>query len=504
MATITVNTDGGGDYTSLSAAEASLPGTLTEATTITCEGATEDSTGIVFDSITSATNKLYIQAVSGDEALISGWDNTRYHLSKRIYIDTEYWEIDGLQIHEDRANDTHFASIAINDGATDKSSIIKNCLVYTNENATSSWTFAIHILDGGYCTIENCIIIGNDSSAHTYERGIRIVTDSDCDVYNTLVTDCYESGIYNGTATSCIVYGCGDNFNSCTSITYCGSDATETGTGNFTLATVSSLFEDEANGDFTYLDFTGTGAIIDAGDPTNSTTTDIAGTTRDDPDCGPFEYAATDTLLVVSDCTYGLSFDTFALTQQNVLSMNDNAFTYSIDNIDLVQQNILVVNENNFSYTIDNIDLVQQNLLSIGENNYSYIADDIDLVQQYLLSIGENNYSYVIDDSFNLIQLFILSVNGNNYSYTIDGDFEIEQTGVLSIDDTSFAYTTDDFSIDVAYSIEVDDTLFAKISDNIDLLQGVFIPDSDAILIKKADRNILIFKTNRIVDIYNS
>ena len=133
MATITVNTDGGGDYSSLSAAEASLPGTLTEATTITCEGATADSTAVTFDSITSATNKLYIQAVSGDEALISGWDATRYRLTKSLYIDTEYWEIDGLQIHSDSANATDYSSLFIEDGASDKSSVVKNCLIYTNE-----------------------------------------------------------------------------------------------------------------------------------------------------------------------------------------------------------------------------------------------------------------------------------------------------------------------------------------------------------------------------------
>src|SRR5688500_2688490 len=113
MATTTVNTGGGGDYTTLSAWEAGRQGNLTGlgVERVECSGAAADTTAVTVDGWTT-TAADYIEIVVPQASRHAGvWNTGKYRLqtaanfSACLTISERYTRVAGLQFKNAPANE---------------------------------------------------------------------------------------------------------------------------------------------------------------------------------------------------------------------------------------------------------------------------------------------------------------------------------------------------------------------------------------------------------------
>lgn len=284
-------------FASLSAAISGL--SLTEDSTLYCSGATADTSAVVISGVTNGY-KLTIQAAEGDEALKTGWDTSRYHMSvssgnSAITCNEDYVEIIGLQIEAYDANSQSFytisavttlinacrfkgdsnsgnRSIVVNASAADVT--VTNCIIENASDGLICWN--------GNLEIYNTIVYASYYDGIEYDSGTGIVKN--CAVFSTNTTD---FDIDPG-ATVTLDYNASDDGDGTNSISPSGSDWT-------------NEFADPANGDFTLLN---TGNLFEAGvgpsTDSNVPTTDIDGTTRSGTTCsiGADEYETSGSTLL--------------------------------------------------------------------------------------------------------------------------------------------------------------------------------------------------------------
>jgi len=230
-------------------------------------GGTADITEVeIVGWTTGVNNYVLIEAASGDEAIKTGWDATRYRLSVTdpttgcIVISEEYIRLKGLQIEVlYTAQALRYAIYSLGVGASNLLQIY-NCRIRGDANASST-AEAIRFLDGNHnVQIWNCIF------ENLSGRGL-IIGGTNVEVYNTIIYNCGSDGIYGYSAgnwiiKNCVVFKNTDDFNDQTSgtwaISYCASDDNDT-TDETNIAESgggvdwSSDFVDAANGDFTLL-----------------------------------------------------------------------------------------------------------------------------------------------------------------------------------------------------------------------------------------------------------
>lgn len=293
---VTVNTDGGGDYTSLAAAEAGEQKdlvTANEQLTISCSGTTADVTAVTVDGwTTDATRDIVTQGDNNTGV----WDDTKY----RLIITTGSVVSVGV--------DAEFVNLQ-----TYKNVDLANAHSYTTLAAIN-------------LTIKNCIVRGFGSIAGSgTQRGVSIENASNVKIVNTVFYDhtstslgsvirnnggtvyCYNVTIDEGqycylnisgsfTVINCIAQA---NNNAFTGTFTAGSDynisnlaGAAPGANSLNNTTVN--FADASAGDFRLL---AGSPGIDAGTPDTTglglPTTDIAGNSRisnDRIDVGAFEY----------------------------------------------------------------------------------------------------------------------------------------------------------------------------------------------------------------------
>lgn len=277
----TVNTDGGGDYTTLAAAEAGEQKdlvTANELLTINCSGTTADGATVFNGWITDATR--YVVNIGNNESGI--WSTAHYRLeaSSGHAITAE-----GLVVY--------FKNMQI------KCSTgfgVTGIFGFTNSNVF----------------VENCIVDGNAASVnqHGYYRsgGISYIAKN-CIVYNANrgfwgVSYAYNCTAYNSTtygfinvfvAKNCISQNAATaDFSSITTSTYnLSSDATATGTGSLINKTVT--FVNTVANDFSPSDNDVSGTKTGGIDlSAEGVTTDITGATRPltGVSIGAFQYFA--------------------------------------------------------------------------------------------------------------------------------------------------------------------------------------------------------------------
>lgn len=292
MITLDVDTDGGGSYSSASAAEAALPASPTDDYTVTLEGATDDTTAVTVDG-TGFSYGGYTctwNPISAD--LHNGvWDTSKYLLTNAtsdtltIRDDGHYFV--GFQIGNTNAGSRMLVNVPLS-----VETYLVNIYGTNNNNGSSENGFFV-----------------SGSGAHLHAHG-------------NIIEDCYNAGMYlnNGqiTAEGNLVNNCGTGYVCVATEVFqltnsIGINCTAFGSGAFTSSgynftdlssmgytggsndttdiVIADNFTDAANGDFTVKD---TGAdIYHAGTTLSYLTNDIAGTAYDSPpSAGPFEYVS--------------------------------------------------------------------------------------------------------------------------------------------------------------------------------------------------------------------
>lgn len=180
---------------------------------------------------------------------------------------------------------------------------VSNCVVC---GFTGAGTTCAGILSSGTMNVYNCTIYGNYIGVNRPSAGT--LTVKNC-------ISCNNTNDWNGTLTTL----------------NCASDDNDNGgTGDITIATHTDVFTDPANGDFSLKNYTGAGAVIDAGTDLSGSgvTDDIIDTARGATyDIGAFEYAAGGGGAINAafgdDASLGMA-DIISGTQSFLAQMGDN------------------------------------------------------------------------------------------------------------------------------------------------------------------------------------
>ncbi len=256
-----------GDYASLNALEGAQEQDLTDGggdtytaiNTTTGDNAADTTATTFVGWTTGAANFISVEAASGDQAIKTGWDASRYRLSvtgDTVLIITEaYVRIDGLQIEVDPdANDER--AILVNDGVIGNDIRISNCRIRCLD---TDGTFVSQGIVSGddeeNVKIWNCIITG--FLAATWGAAIIDINSNTLGIYNNILYN-NEVGIFrqDGTwvAKNNAVFKNTNDFNGTITVDYCASDDND-GTNNVAEsgggADWPDDFVDAANGDFT-------------------------------------------------------------------------------------------------------------------------------------------------------------------------------------------------------------------------------------------------------------
>ncbi len=215
-------------------------------------GGTADTASVSVNGwTTDATHDIRMEAASGDEAVKSGYDATRYRLEVNgdaLALSISYITIIGLQIHPTSAGGRNILTfvgivgitvdscylnasdvgVGIQLAHVDAEFDVYNTIIYS-PTGPSAGSEGIHLDDCNVCNIWNCLVSGFDDGI---ERDTGTVTVTNCAVFNNNPSD------FDGTMT----------------IDHCASDD---GTGTNAVAASGgdwdNEYNDPSNGDFTLL-----------------------------------------------------------------------------------------------------------------------------------------------------------------------------------------------------------------------------------------------------------
>jgi hypothetical protein len=263
-------------YTALETAQAARAKdlvTATETTDFVClsSGGTADTTPITIGLWTSNSSYFFrFVADTDNEALIDGWDASRYRISVQsascIYsqlANNNVWKIVGLQLevtqHTYGLNNNCGIFMPYNSGTLtlDIDSCRMRDTVGPGGNGNSHC--GVFIYDGGAKTINIYdTVLENFNHESGGSCGIWMYDGSTtCNAYNCTIYNCaYGFADSQGTTTAknCAVFKCGNDFNNVDTIDYCASDDDD-GTNNVAESGGGvdwpDDFEDAAAGDFT-------------------------------------------------------------------------------------------------------------------------------------------------------------------------------------------------------------------------------------------------------------
>jgi hypothetical protein len=320
--TIDVNPDGGGDYTSLSAAMAEAKD-LTASDEIyvfecASSGTADTTNADITGWTTDATRYVVIQS-SGANKHTGAWSTSKYRHTGTITISENYTRVLGLQfanlvtVFVDGVSVAYCIRKGTNTAISDNSSFWKNGKIYNNliicDAAFASFGMRINSTDSTTTYIENNTIVL--TGAATFLSGIEQQSgDAVLVARNNIVKGFGNTESYVGTFAS----GTDNN-------TTDGTDSIGTGSNNKTSQTFT--FTNEGAGDYSL-------ASGDTGAKDNGTTLagvssgftdDIIGTARPGSgaiDCGCFEFATVAGGQPIAKRLGGVGFSSFDVGRQGV------------------------------------------------------------------------------------------------------------------------------------------------------------------------------------------
>jgi len=345
----------------------------------------DDTTACTINgSVTSATDYIKIEAVSGHRMKKTGWDAAIYLMDVTgdcINVwDNHVW-IDGLQL-DATGNAIEIANVAAGSWC-----YISNC-----RHSGSGYLVQVFDADGD-AKVWNCI--NNGGGRFTY------VTDGNCDVYNSICYGAATDGFdYNAGTTgeiiNCVSFKNGDDFNidggATVTIDYCASDD---GDGDHPVAESGGGVEwpddfvDAANGDFT---LKATSNLVGAGiaDPGSGLfSTDIDGDTyATPPSLGVDEIAGGATELVVAGLNVGLTLESPVLSQLHGLTVAGMDIGLTLEAPVLSQLHNLSVNSMDCGLVLGSPTLTQLHNLVVASMDIALTFGTPTLNQLYTLAVA--------------------------------------------------------------------------------------------------------------------
>ncbi len=291
----------GGDYTSLSSAEAGEQGdlpALDDQVDLACYDFTDTGGKVDISGwITSATCYLRIYAVTGHAGV---WDSSKYNLSvstgfaEALVIQEDYVRIEGLQLdttHATQANNT--VGIINTSTAANTDIRVERCIIRrTGRQAGHRCVYHT----SGKLTLRNSVIYGNLDGAGVYAIGGTHIEQ------NTTVVACSGIGIENAFSASTVtldnVYSGGHTgaaYDGTMTRTTCAhSSATSFSGSTASIAYSTANFTNVTAGSENLHLVSGASSTLLTGgtDLSGTFTTDIDGQTRSDWSIGADEYIA--------------------------------------------------------------------------------------------------------------------------------------------------------------------------------------------------------------------
>lgn len=296
----------GGDYSSLSSAEAGEQGdlvSLDRQLDIECYSMNDSGANVTVNGwTTDATRYLRIYAAAG-ERHAGAWSTSKYRISRAsgaapiLTVSEDYVRLEGLQIED---TDATFGqgSIQVSSTAAAASSDIRidSCIFRAGGTRGAVDSYSTVYIVSGKTTIRNTLIYGNALNPGVFSTfGSNSPT---VNIDNCTITGCGSYGLKNGSGTWTVrnVYSGGhgtDSYNGTMTRTTCAhSTATSFAGSTASVAHSAANFTNVTGGSEDYHLVSGS-ALIDAGTDLSGTfTTDINGATRSAPwDIGADEFA---------------------------------------------------------------------------------------------------------------------------------------------------------------------------------------------------------------------
>lgn len=291
----------GGDYTTLSAAEAGMQTNLVSSDQFALieidgdwSGGADTNAVTIAGWTTGASN--YISVYTTNTARHTGkWDATKYVLSTSsgnvLSLAVDYIRLDGLQVKTTSTGVARIITTAT--GVSSGSWLVKNCIMRGNAASSSRIDgFIIATAATVSLTAQNCAAFdmptSTSSSGFTVSNGSWTANLLNCTVYNAYTGFNRIAG--TAVAKNCLAQTCTTDFSGTfdgASTNNCSEDGTAPNTNEQT-GTVT--FTDAANGDFGLVSGV---AIGNGADLSGTFTDDLAGLTRTVPwDIGARMYVA--------------------------------------------------------------------------------------------------------------------------------------------------------------------------------------------------------------------
>ena len=377
---------------------------------------------------TDSTHYILIEAASGDEALKTGWDTSKYRLedadTNLINGIDEFVIFKGLQlcINIDN-NDSNIIDI---DEGTVK---VDSCYLKIDATGTSTLIGrGIYHRGTNNCIVVNTVIsiISGTSGAYRY-YGIYNIGGATIHIYNSIVygNNLNGRGIAqsdsSSVVTNCTVFNISDNFyhtgTGTDTISFCASDD---GDGTNSVSPSGSDWDNEysdpSNGDFTLLN---TGNCYHggaSGPDTDLYTTDMEGDTYNSGaySIGVDEYVSSGSTytLTADGGTYTFTGTAADLFFNRVLSADGDSFTFSGTDANILYNRVITAEGGSYTYSGFDLDLLFHRILSADNGNYTYTGFDADLLYHsgstYTLNAEAGIYTLTGNDVDLLVNRYIL------------------------------------------------------------------------------------------------
>ena len=466
----TVRVNGGGNYTSLSAAEAGLQRNLVsndQTMHILCEQGVDTTAVTIAGWTTDNSHYLHIYTQAAQPAV---WDDNRYTLSvtdnDAINIQQNYCSVQRLQIQVTGTNTGLRGAVNVSSASL--------CFICDNKmkrlGSQSSYRRGYAITARAGSRVYNNIIWGWDYGSSS-ARGIYGLCSTAHDgIYcmGNLVHSCYMGFSFAGAdgyyeCFNNIAVGCTDGYSNRTGVNeyngYNISDIANDAPGEYS-ATGTPSFKDSANGDYRL-----TAADTLARNKANSVVHNYWGidhlmTSRQENnegayDIGPFEFHPT--IMVVQECSLAVSSESPQFTQVHVIDIRSCDVETSSDGLSITQLHIIDIDSCGIATSSDE-----------PETDVSIVAEaarcDVETSSDAVAGVLEIRQFYPVDgtlrtssDSFKITQQHTLVVNDSTLpvaSESPDPDFQLVFVGIA---DCTLATSSDEPTIDRAHVFEIHD-----------------------------------------------
>lgn len=524
----TVRVGGGGNYTSLAAAEAGLQRNLVsndQSVHILCEQGTDTSAVTIAGWTTDSTHFIHIYTPGAQVAV---WDSNRYTLSvtdaDAITIGNHWVTIQRLQIRV-TGTGTGMLNIVRSAGAY-------NCFICDNKMERAGSASTRRRGYGVYAQplnrVFNNIIWGYDFTSSAF--GIYGPTGSEGTIYlmGNLVHSCYVGIYVSGVAGSHyifnnITYNCTDGFNTPTTGSndyedYNISDVAGDVKGS-NSKTGTPSFVNASGGDFR---LTGSDTLArNSGHPATDAYwgLDHLTTTRSNNnegyfDIGPFEYHPAN--LVVQECSLGVSSESPTFTQVHEIAIQACGLESSSDNLIFTQLHILAIDSCDVATSSDS---PEPDVSLVAEAHYCLLETSSDRVDA-VLEIRQfwpvdGVLATSSDGGFKITQEHTLVVADSTAAVTSEEpepDFQLVFVGIA---DGVLATTSEEPEIDKAYIFQVHDSWV--FTDNTRVYPFILIqtfssrkttalPDFKEVVVLSDDKTSLLMTDSKVtvlaVDLY--